>query len=243
MSLLRHFLTQTAEICGIARNNANAIASNDHVSENKVQFGEAVSLIKTLRTKALDEWNLGILPNWADYRGACTTRLLTPRGVGNTSNALLHDMAVAMSALWDLMPSNIAVLADDIYSVFDSWAETATKMQTRIDNINDYVTRGVDLFANHLVALTKAEAQTITGDNSNDATVDSAWQSATSPNGDPVNDIAPAREIFMKHKIETNLTIPGIVLIGSNHVRNLTGNVADAKFHQNYDQFVQDTLR
>lgn len=241
MSIMRSHFMGMADMCNIAASNSVAIEKKDQVEENQKNFNDAFNLIKILRSNIQKEWDEATKPNWDDYANACNARLKKSRGTGNTSDHLLYDMAKDMQKRWQSMPLTLSALIGSIYNLWDSWIETGKKAKLREKEINEFIKDDLDLFSAHLMAMTKAEAGVITGDNSNDKLIDDAWKKAASHEGKPVNDISPIREIFMQHNIEANLKKPGIVLIGNSHVKNLNGKIADAKYHMSYDKFVEDT--
>jgi hypothetical protein len=248
LSTVRFVLGQVQENSGKMSRIAGNIdqkPSKDVMSANKESFELGATMLENQRSLALSEWNGGIEPHLSSYEDACTNRLKTARGEGSGGPALLHDLATAMQGKWGKLAKNIKVLTTKPYGLTDSWAETAQALATCESNIDDFIKHGIDRWADGLVALTKAEAASISGDDTHNDTVDTGWQNAKTAQGskNALLAIGPMREIFMAHNINTKLEKPGLVQIGELHVDNLAGKIADGKYHKTYDAFEADASK
>lgn len=243
LSMLRFVLAALKEHAGAAKRCAGKIAENVNVSANKETFKQAEVMINNEESQAMEIWKDQISPHFDSYVDACEARLKNPRGDGNSSAALLYDMASAMRKKWVKMKSNIIHLSKKAYGFTDSWEETRDKLEARESNLKNFIEEGVDIWADHLVEMTKAEARVVSGDDSNDLAIDQGWATAKGAYSSKtaVTAIGPMREIFMQHNINSNLDIPGIVQIGADHVTNLDGKIDDGKYHASYEDFVADT--
>lgn len=243
LSMLRFRLEELKENTGRMAGYAEKVALNINKNNNKKAFKTGEAILSNQRKAALKEWKGGVAPHFQSYKRACTERLLTERGNGNSSGALLHDMATAMSNVWDKMEKNIVVLSKKPYGILDSWIKKYNNLKTRKANFTNFITKVIDVWADELVKMTKAEAQLVSGGNLNDRTIENSWTNAKEANNaqTAVHSIGPMREIFMKNNINNNLNAPGIVQIGAGHVTNLDGEINDGKYHDSYDDFVTDT--
>lgn len=243
LSMLRFRLAELEKNTGVMSNYAQSIVLNINKEEFKKRFKKGTNLLASTRKAALQEWNGGIAPHYNSYKRACADRLKTPRGSGTDSQALLHDMATAMNGKWESLEKNIKILSEKPYQFTDSWTETHQKLKSTKDNFNNFITRGIDLWAAELVKMTKAEASAIAEDNRHDVTITGGWSRAKGADDGTtaLHAIGPMREIFMAHNINTKLNKPGLVQIGEDHVTNLAGQITDGKYHKSYKDFMKDT--
>lgn len=243
LSMLRFRLEELKTNTKLMACWAQKVVLNIDKNNKKEDFKKGEVVLSNQRKAALEEWNGSIAPHFQSYKRACAERLLTERGNGNSSGALLHDMATAMSNVWDKMEKNIVVLSKKPYNIFDSWIEKYKNLNTREANFTNFITKAIDVWADELVKMTKAEAQTIAGDTQHDVAIETGWDNAknATESKNAVKSIGSMREIFMEHNINTNLNKPGIVQIGAAHVNNLIGKINDGKYHNSYDEFVTDT--
>jgi hypothetical protein len=240
LASLRAVLSTAKALAGILKDTAADIANNVGVDANKALFSRHQGKADDLGTNVKAQWNA--MNYVSSYKRACDERLKTARGEGNAGPALLHDMASGIQTKWSKLDKNIKYFGERPYGVFDSWPETRTALGRYEANATDFIDGFIDVFASHLVKLTQAEAATLPGDvGENRTAIAQGWETAK---GGP--DFVHAggsaiRELFMVKNINTNLTKPGLVLIGSQHVTNLAGKITDGKYHASYEKFVEDT--
>lgn len=239
LGMARYMLSSVKDIAKDLRLTANDVATGVEASTNKSKFSQDQKGFDKVAARFKAAWDvMNYLPS---YKSACAARLKTVRGMGNAGPALLHDFAAYMQARWDKIDDNVKFLSGRPWGLFDSWKETATNLKTYVDNATDFIAF-IDTFAGHLVALAQAEAATLPGDaEQNRNAVAQGWEKAKS--GGVHEGGSEIREPFMADNINTKLNKPGIVQIGSEHVTNLAGKITDGKYHQSYDEFVEDTKK
>jgi hypothetical protein len=198
------------------------------------------TIVNGLRKASLEAYKGHLRLMLQNYRRTCVPLEGTPRPPGNGGASKLHDLATAMTGLWDALENTPAALATRPYWRSSSWQNTSNYLAQRAAAVAAYITSPLDVFGDGLNQLNLAAARQLNGDGRDDAKIQANWNS-TKGGGDALAELSKTRELFMAANIN-GLDFPGIVRIGQQHVTNLTGKITRGRYHLSYADFQTDTM-